>query len=95
MPYGIVFMTEVLPTLIWTAGGLAALWLGSNVFLKYRRNPPGDELGRIAESLELLHQSIEDIRDEMREQMSDVRELSGRIEFAERILAKAPEGDKA
>jgi hypothetical protein len=58
MPYGIVFMTEVLPTLIWTAGGLAALWLGSNVFLKYRRNPPGDELGRIADSLELLHQSI-------------------------------------
>jgi hypothetical protein len=91
MPYGIVFMTEVLPTLIWTAGGLAALWLGTNTFLKYRRNPSGDELGRIAESLELLHHSVEDIRDEMRDQMSEVRELSGRIEFAERILAKGPE----
>ncbi len=95
MPYGIVFMTEVLPTLIWTAGGLAALWLGSNVFLKYRRGTSGDELARIAESLELLHQSVEDVRDELREQMGEVRELSGRIEFAERILAKAPQGDKA
>ncbi len=54
MPYGIIFMSEVLPTLILTAGGVAAFWIGTSTFLKLRRTAPTNELGRISESLDLL-----------------------------------------
>jgi len=89
VPYGLIFMSEVLPTLILTAGGVLALWIGTNTWLRLRRGPHPVELERISESLELLHHTVEDMRDEMREQLGDVRELSGRIEFAERMLTKA------
>jgi hypothetical protein len=45
----------------------------------------------IAEALELLHQSVEDLRDDLRGQLGEMRELSGRIDFAERLLTKARE----
>lgn len=94
MPYGIIFMSEVLPTLILTAGGVAALWIGTSTFLKLRGTAPTNELGRISESLDLLHESMDDIRDALHSQMGDVRELSGRIEFAERMLTKARDEDR-
>ena len=89
LPYSLIFMSEVLPTLILTAGGVLALWIGTNAWLRLRKGPHPVELERMAESLELLHHTVEDMRDEMREQLGDVRELSGRIEFAERMLTKA------
>jgi hypothetical protein len=55
MPYGIIFMSEVLPTLILTAGGVAAFWIGNSAFLRLRRSAPPNELARISEALELLH----------------------------------------
>ena len=89
MPYGIVFMSEVLPTLILTAGGVAAFWIGASTFLRLRRSGPTTDLARISESLDLLHESMDDIRDALHSQMGEMRELSGRIEFAERMLTKA------
>jgi len=94
MPYGIIFMSEVLPTLILTAGGVAAFWIGTSTFLKLRRTASTHELGRISESLDLLHESMDDIRDALHSQMGEVRELSGRIEFAERMLTKARDEDR-
>jgi hypothetical protein len=89
MPYGIIFMNEVLPSLILVAGGVLAMWIGSNTWLKLKKPAGSADFDRIAESLEMLHNSVEDLRDELRGQMTDVRELSGRIEFAERMLTKA------
>ena len=94
MPYGIIFMSEVLPTLILTAGGVAAFWIGTSTFLKLRRTAPANELGRISESLDLLHESMDDIRHALHSQMGEMRELSGRIEFTERMLTKAREDDR-
>ena len=94
MPYGIIFMSEVLPTLILTAGGVAAFWIGTSTFLKLRRSGPPEELGRISESLDLLHESMDDVRDAIHSQMTDIRELSGRIEFTERMLTKARDEDR-
>ena len=51
MPYGIVFMSSVLPTLILTAGGLAAIWIVTHGWLKYKSRPTPEELSRIAESM--------------------------------------------
>ena len=89
MPYGIIFMSEVLPTIIFTAGGVAALWIGTSAFLRFRRAAAPEELARINESLEMLHESVEDLRDAMQDQMTHVREISGRVEFAERMLTRA------
>ena len=94
MPYGIIFMNEVLPTLILTAGGVAALWIGASTFLRLKRSGPPEELGRIAESLDLLNEPMDDIRHALHSQMGEMRELSGRIEFAERMLTQARDDDK-
>ena len=94
MPYGIVFMSSVLPTLILTVGGLAALWIVTHGWLRYKSRPTPEELSRIAESMELLGQSMEDMRDELRDQLIEVRGLSGRVEFAERLLTQSREEER-
>ena len=94
MPYGIIFMSEVLPTLILTAGGVAAFWIGTSTFLRLKRSGPQNELVRISESLELLNDSMDDVREAIHSQMGEMRELSGRIEFAERMLTKARDEDR-
>jgi len=94
MPYGIIFMSEVLPTLILTAGGVAAFWIGTSTFLRLKRSSPTSDLTRISESLDLLHESMDDIRDALHSQMGEMRELSGRIEFTERMLTKARDEDR-
>lgn len=91
MPYGIIFMNEVLPSLILVGGGVLAMWIGANTWLKLKKPSGNTDIDRIADSLEMLHQSVEDLRDEIRGQMTDMRELSGRVEFAERMLTKARE----
>ena len=91
MPYDIIFMTTVLPTLILTGGGVAAIWVVTRAWLRYKRSPTAEELNRIAESLELLHHSVEDLRDDLRGRMNEIRELSGRVEFTERLLGEQRE----
>ena len=91
MPYGIIFVDQVLPSLILVAGGVLAMWIASHTWLKLKKSSGNADFERIAESLEMLHNSVEDLRDELRAQMADVRELSGRVEFAERMLTKARE----
>ena len=94
MPYGIIFMSEVLPTLILTAGGVAAFWIGTSTFLRLKRSGPQNDLVRISESLELLNDSMDDVREAIHSQMGEMRELSGRIEFTERMLTKARDEDR-
>ena len=91
MPYDIIFMTTVLPTLILTGGGVAAIWVVTRAWLRYKRSPNAEELGRIVESLEVLHHAVEDLRDDLRLRMNEIRELSGRVEFAERLLGEQRE----
>jgi hypothetical protein len=47
MPYGVIFMSEVLPSLIFTAGGVLALWIGANTWLRLRKSTGGTEHERI------------------------------------------------
>ena len=90
----IIFMSEILPTLIMTVGGVAAFWIGAKTFLRLRQGSSPHELAKISESLELLHESVDDIRAALHVQNDEVRELSGRIEFAERLLTKARDEDR-
>lgn len=90
----IVFMSEIVPTLIMTVGGVAAFWIGAKTFLRLRQGGSQDELIKISESLELLHESMDDIRAALHTQSDEVRELSGRIEFTERLLTKARDDDR-
>jgi hypothetical protein len=91
MPYDIIFMTTVLPSLIVTGGGVAAIWIITRAWLRYKRSPTADELAQLSESLEVLNHSVEDLREDIRGHMSEMRELSGRVEFAERLLTEKRE----
>ena len=88
MPYGIIFLTTVLPTVIATVGGVTAIWIITRTWLRYKRSPSGEDLSRISESLEALHESVDDLRNDLRGRMNEIRELSSRIEFAERLLTE-------
>ena len=90
----IVFMSEVVPTLIMTIGGVAAFWIGAKTFLRLKQGGAPNDLAKIADSLDLLHESVDDIRASLHSQGDEMRELSGRIEFAERLLTKAREEDR-
>jgi len=90
----IIFMSEILPTLIMTAGGVAAFWIGSRTYLRLKQGGTSNDMSKIAESLDLLHESMDDIRAVLHSQSDEVRELSGRIEFAERLLTKARDEDR-
>jgi hypothetical protein len=46
---------------------------------------------QLSESLEVLNHSVEDLREDIRGHMSEMRELSGRVEFAERLLTEKRE----
>lgn len=91
---GLIFFSEVLPALIWTAGGVAAFWIGARTFVRLKRPHSPTELAEVPHSLELLQESVDDIRDALYAQIGEVRELSGRIEFAERLLTKARDEDR-
>jgi hypothetical protein len=86
MPYDIIFITTVLPTLIYAGGGVAAVWIITRAWLQHKRSPTTEELAGISEALEQLLHSVDDLRDDLRAQLTDVRELSGRVEFTERLL---------
>jgi hypothetical protein len=90
----IIFMSEILPTLILTVGGVFAFWIGTRTYLRMKQTGSPNELAKISESLDLLHDSLDDIRAALHSQSDEVRELSGRIEFAERLLTKARDEDR-
>jgi hypothetical protein len=92
--HSIIFMSEILPTLIVTVGGVAAFWIGARTYLRLKQTGGQNELAKISESLDLLHDSLDDIRGALHSQSDEVRELSGRIEFAERLLTKARGEDR-
>lgn len=89
MPYDIIFMTTVLPTLLAVGGGVSVVWIVTRAFLQYKRAPSSPEWAAIADSIESLHHTVEDLRDDVREQIRETRELSGRVAIAERLLTKA------
>jgi hypothetical protein len=93
MPYGVIFMSEVLPTLITVAGSVSALWIISRTWLQHKQGQPAQnvDLDSLAEAMEQIQHSIDDLRDDVGAQVGDIRELSGRIEFAERLLEKPKE----
>ena len=87
MPYEIVVLT-VLPVLIAAAGGVGATWMITSAWVRNKKNVRPEELGKIAEALKGLQHSVDDLRDDMRIQVNEIRELSGRVEFAERLLTE-------
>ena len=84
MPYEIIFLSTVLPALIATAGGVGATWIIASAWLRNKKNVRPEDLGRIADTLELLQQSVDDLRI----QANEIREISGRVEFAERLVTE-------
>jgi len=85
MPVEVIILS-VLPALIATAGGVGATWLITSAWLRSKKHVRPEEFGKIAESLEMLQHSVDDLRDDLRTQANEIREISGRVEFAERLL---------
>ncbi len=79
---------EIFGGLMAATTGLTALFM----ILRYRIKAKGqistEHLDRLMESQEQILNTLEDLREEVAASNSDVRELSGRVEFAERMLAK-------
>ena len=98
MPFGLIFMSEVLPNLIVGGGVLIGLSMVLR-FMGHRRGTLSpDQMERLIATMEnlpgsidSLHQAVEDLRHDSAAQGEDVRELSGRIDFAERMLVEAKE----
>lgn len=57
--------------------------------LRETKHPPGrEELDRLTQAVELLH-------DEMRVMRDEIMDLGERVDFAERVLARGRSGDEA
>jgi len=70
---------------------LTALFMVLRYRSKARNSLSSEHVDRLMESQEQILNVLEDLRDEVNAGQSDMRELSGRIEFAERLLAKTKE----
>lgn len=89
-PMELIILSDVLPTAIVAVAGLAAFGLLMRAWS--RRAIHRGEAAKIQASLEVIHNAIEDLRLEQESLALDVRDrvadLSGRVEFAERLLAR-------
>ncbi len=92
MPTDIIFLTTVVPTLIFTAGGVGAVWIITWAWLRNKKNVPPEQLAKMLGALEELQHSVDDLRDDIRVQVNEIREISGRVEFAERLLTAQKDG---
>ena len=75
--------------LIAAGSGLTALFMILRYKLRSKAQISDEQVDRVMESQEMILQALEDLREEVAGQQSEVKELSGRIEFAERLLAKS------
>jgi len=79
---------NVLETLIITMGSLTGLWLVTRVFIAKRLGKGGPNVTQLTQSVDRLRDSIEG----MREELGDVTE---RLDFNERVLARMAEEAKS
>lgn len=77
---------SILETLIVAAGTLTGLWIVARAWTQRRGVGGGKDLMRLAESVEKMRDSV----DQMRDEMIDVSE---RLDFAERMLARLGDGE--
>jgi hypothetical protein len=82
---------ELLAGAIAASSGLTALFMILRYKIKLKGTIPAERLERLLESQELILQNLDEIREEIGAQQGDMQELSGRVEFAERLLANARE----
>ena len=82
-------LQELFGGLIAAGSGLTALFMILHYRIKSKTQISAEQVDRLMESQEMIMQALDDLREEVAGQQSEVRELSGRIEFAERLLAKS------
>ena len=68
--------------------GLSALFMILRYRTKTRGELPQESVEKLLESQEQILNVLEDLREDIHSGQEEVRELSGRVEFAERLLAK-------
>lgn len=76
---------SILEMLIATAGTLTGLWIIARAWTQRRGVGDSKEIGRLTESVDGMRQSMEQMRDEL-------IDISERLEFTERMLARLGEG---
>jgi hypothetical protein len=94
-PAGFFFVTEVLPVAIIAVAAVTGLWLVLRAWSRSRDALPPGEIGQLTTSLESVRESqemilhtLEDLRNELTTHANDLREISGRVEFTERMLSQ-------
>jgi hypothetical protein len=76
---------SILEMLIATAGTLTGLWIVARAWTQRRGVGGTKEIGRLTESVDKMRQSMDQMRDEL-------MDVSERLEFTERMLARLGEG---
>lgn len=84
-------LQEILIGTMAATTGLTALFMILRYRTKARSALSSTQVDRLMESQEQILNALEDLRDDVNASQSEVRELSGRMEFAERLLTKAKE----
>ncbi len=94
-PAGFIFMTEVLPVAIIAVAAVTGLGLILRTWSRSRNALSAGEvqqltasLESVRESQEMILSSLEGLRGELTTHAGDLREISGRVEFTERILSQ-------
>jgi hypothetical protein len=82
-------LQEMIAGMMAATTGLTALFMILRYRTKARGQLPTENTDRLLETQEQILNALEDLREEMHSGQEDVRELSGRVEFAERLLAKS------
>lgn len=95
-PLEYIVLTDVVPTIVVAVAAVTALGLLLRAWSQ-RALHRGDA-AKIRAGLEVLHNSIEDMRADQESLALDVRDrlsdLSGRVEFAERMLAPGKDDER-
>jgi hypothetical protein len=79
---------DLLQMLIVTGGTLTGLWIIARTVILRKSNPAGGDTARLQESVETLQEHVRRLQD-------DVVDLTERLDFTERVLARLGEGGKA
>jgi uncharacterized protein HemX len=94
-PAGFVFVTEVLPIAIIAVAVVTGLGLVLRAWSRSRAALSPGEIAQLTASLESVRESqemilhtLEDLRSDLTTHANDLREISGRVEFTERMLSQ-------
>jgi predicted phage tail protein len=92
LSYQIDNIIEIIRWLVFIAAGSGGVTLILRTWFKARGQLAAEQVRELLDSVESLHEAVDDLRAQQsafhRQMQERVGEISGRVEFAERMLGK-------